>query len=77
MPYVKIKMASQDCFLGNQLTAYNPGNLFYSSNIPQLTVSKPTLKWATGRILTVKGPSLRSVSGVPLEFRHQSSCVRM
>lgn len=50
-------MASQDCFLGNQLTAYSPGNVFYSSNIPQLTVPRLTLKWATGRILMVKGPS--------------------
>lgn len=77
MPYVKIRMASQECFLGNQLTAYSPGNLLYSSNIPQLTVPRLTLKWTTGRTLMVKGPSLSSVSGLPLEFRHQSICVRM
>lgn len=70
-------MASQDCFLGNQLTAYSPGNLFYSSNIPQLTVPELMLKWAAGRTLMVKGPSLSSVSKVPLEFRHQSSCMRI
>lgn len=70
-------MAPQECFLGNQLTAYSPGNLLYSSNIPQLTVPRLTLKWTAGRTLMVKGPSLSSVSGLPLEFRHQSSCVRM
>lgn len=45
MPYVKIRMAPQECFLGNQLTAYSPGNLLYSSNIPQLTVPRLTKKW--------------------------------
>ena len=46
-------MASQECFLGNQVTAYSPGNLLYSSNIPQLTVPRLTLKWTTGRTLPI------------------------
>lgn len=70
-------MASQDCFLGNELRASSPGNLFCSSNIPQLIVPKLTLKWATGRTLMVKDPSLRTVSKAPLEFRHQNICLRM
>lgn len=73
----KNKMASQDCFLGNQRRAHSPGNLLCSSNIPQRIVPKLTLKWTTGRPVMVKGPSLNSVSKAPLEFRHQSSCIRI
>lgn len=44
MPYVKIRMASQNYFLGNQLTAYSPGNLF-SMLLTFHSWLSPSLPW--------------------------------
>lgn len=73
MPYVKIRMTSQDCFLGNQPTVKSPGNFVYpltfhswlSQAYPEMDHRENSGGQEAKSELCVKAP---------LEFRHQSSC---
>lgn len=54
----KNKNGFTELLSGESANNPQPWKLFYLSNIPQMTVPKLTLKWATGKTLMVKGPSL-------------------